>query len=115
MFAKITVLAIVLPTLASALTLDTPIGLTSGGEATFVWTTEAGDPSTFALDITNAQLRTSLAIANNVQSSLNSLTIKFPIVPASNNYVAEAVSPDDINIIYATSGEFAISQAATSS
>ena len=75
----------------SALTLNTPENLASGGSATITWTTASGDPSTFSIELLNTVFHNSFAIANNVNPSSGTITLDLPIVPPGNGYTLEAV------------------------
>ena len=75
-------LALLIP-FVRALTIDTPTNLTSGGPAHITWTTAAGDPPTFSLELVNADVfHNSFAIANNVNPSTGSIDLVLPIVPS---------------------------------
>jgi hypothetical protein len=73
-------LVILLPLLARSLTLNVPTGVTSGGSVTFTWATTTGDPTTFSLFLRHPAFNDDFAIANNVQTSLGTLTLSIPIV-----------------------------------
>jgi hypothetical protein len=66
--------------LISALTLKVPQKLSSGGQGTFTWTTDAGDPAFFVLELLNTAFHDSFAIGNNVATSALSITLELPIV-----------------------------------
>lgn len=73
-------LTLVVP-FVSALTLNTPKDLSSGGPATISWTNAAGDPSTFSLELVNTVFHNSYAIANNVVPSSGTISLQLPTVP----------------------------------
>ncbi|EPQ60277.1 hypothetical protein GLOTRDRAFT_108878 [Gloeophyllum trabeum ATCC 11539] len=112
MFAKLSVAAAAVLPLVSALTLQTPSGLTSAGPATISWTAESTDPP-FSLELVNQVFHNSFAIANNVQPGQGSLSLTLPIVPAGDGYSLEAVNVTNINQVYASSGDFSIAPASS--
>jgi len=115
MFAKvISVLALVAP-LVSALTVSVASGTTSGGNITINWTTTTGDPSTWTWELVNPAFNNAFALVNNVDPSLNTMTIQCPIVPAGSDYTVEAVNIGNINQVYATSPSFLIGATVSSS
>ncbi|KAH7923787.1 hypothetical protein BV22DRAFT_560258 [Leucogyrophana mollusca] len=114
MFTKLSAVALALP-LVSALTLNAPTGLTTGGQGTITWTTASGDPATFTLEMVNTLFHDTFAIANNLQSNAGSYTFEMPQVPVGDGYTFEAINPSDINDIYATSGDFSVGAATTAS
>ncbi|KDQ62907.1 hypothetical protein JAAARDRAFT_43997 [Jaapia argillacea MUCL 33604] len=102
-------LALLLP-FATALTLSTPTGLTSGGPATVNWTATTTDVP-FSLELVNTLFHNSFAIGNNLQPGLGTYSFTMPTVPIGDGYTLEAVNISNINQIYASSGDFAIAQA----
>ncbi|KAH7923713.1 hypothetical protein BV22DRAFT_564152 [Leucogyrophana mollusca] len=104
MFIKLISFALSLHSV-SALVLNTPTELTSGAEATITWTSQSGDPSTFSLLLKSYA---TFAIADNVQTSLETITLELPEVPSGNEYILEATNISDIDVIYATTGEFTV-------
>jgi len=112
MLSKLAVLAYVVP-LISALTLNVPTNLTSGGQATITWTSAPTDPATFTLELINTVFHNSFAISNNLVPSAGSVTIQLPIVPAGAGYTLEAVQIGNINNVYSTSGSFSIGATVT--
>jgi len=115
MFAKvISVLALVAP-LVSGLTVTVPDGATSGGNITINWTTDSTDPSTWTFELVNPSFNNAFALANNVDPSLNTITIQCPIVPTGSDYTVEAVNIGNINQVYATSSSFFIGATVSSS
>jgi len=112
MFFKLAALTLIVP-LISALTLSTPENLSSGGSATINWTSAAGDPSTFSIELLNVVFHNSFAIANNVQPSAGTITLTLPSVPPGDGYTLEAVDISNITNVYATSGSFSIAAEST--
>ncbi|KIJ66577.1 hypothetical protein HYDPIDRAFT_174620 [Hydnomerulius pinastri MD-312] len=114
MFAKFSALALALP-LVSALTLNTPTGATTGGVVTITWTASTTDSPYFTLEMVNTAFHNTFAIANNVQTSLGTMTIELPQVPVGDGYTLEAVATNNVNQIYAQSGDFAVGAQTTPS
>ena len=75
----------------SAITINAPKNLVSGGPATITWADEPGDPSTFSIELLNTAFHNSFAIANNVNASAGSVSLDLPSVPAGDGYTVEAV------------------------
>ena len=77
------VLTFVVP-LISALTLNAPTTTpTSGGQTTITWSTSAGDPTSFTLELVNTAFHNTFAISNNLVPSAGSVTLQLPLVPTS--------------------------------
>ncbi|EDR01117.1 uncharacterized protein LACBIDRAFT_312424 [Laccaria bicolor S238N-H82] len=114
MFAKLSLLAFVAP-LVSALTVSNPTNPTSGGQMTISWTTAAGDPDSFSIELINTSFNNAFAIANNVDPSTGSITLTLPVVPVGAGYTIEFVDIGDINKVYTTSGSFSIGANSASS
>jgi len=112
MFNKAALLAFVIP-LVAGLTLNVPEIPTSGGSVTIQWTTVAGDPTTFSLELLNPSFNNAFAIANNVPTSDGKITLNLPIVPVGPGYTLEAVDIGNINNVYATTGSFSIGATAS--
>ncbi|KAJ8580863.1 hypothetical protein M405DRAFT_833536 [Rhizopogon salebrosus TDB-379] len=115
MFARLAALAAFALPLASAFTLNTPTGATTGGTVTITWSATTTDPGTFSLEMVNTIFHNTFAIANNIQTSTGSLTLELPQVPVGDGYTIEAIDPANINTVYATSGDFAVGGPSTSS
>ncbi|KZT30980.1 hypothetical protein NEOLEDRAFT_1083611 [Neolentinus lepideus HHB14362 ss-1] len=79
MFSKLSVAAVLVP-FVSALTLNTPTGLSSGGPATITWTSEPTDPP-FSIELVNTAFHDTFAIANNVNPLMNTISLNLPSVP----------------------------------
>jgi len=109
------VLALVAP-LVSALTLGTPSNVTSGGQITITWTAVPSDIE-FTLELANLVFRDQIAIANNVDPSIGSLTVQCPATPTDTvtGYSINAVGVGNINQVFASSGQFDIGPPLTSS
>ncbi|KAG6330914.1 hypothetical protein ID866_8175 [Astraeus odoratus] len=107
MFAQLIALALALPFVA-ALTINAPTDATTGGTITLTWSAASTDPAYFTLQLVNPAFHNTFAIANNVQTSLGTITITLPQVPVDSNYQLEAINPSNVNDIYATSSTFSI-------
>ena len=69
--------------LVSAVTFGSiPSNLTSGGPATFTWTGDTSDPSTFSLELVNAAFNNAFAVGNNIPTSDGTISVTLPIVPS---------------------------------
>ncbi|KAG1798996.1 uncharacterized protein HD556DRAFT_166155 [Suillus plorans] len=109
MFARIAALATFAIPLVSALTLNTPTGVSVGGLVNVTWEATTSDPSSFSLYMVNTIFHNTFAIGNNVQSSAGIITLTLPQVPVGDGYTLEATSNSNINTVYAQSGDFAVS------
>jgi hypothetical protein len=67
--------------LVSALTLNTPTGVSTGGVVNVTWEATTSDPSSFSLYMVNTIFHNTFAIANNVQASAGMITLTLPQVP----------------------------------
>lgn len=67
--------------LVSALTLNTPTGVSTGGVVNVTWEATTADPSSFSLYMVNTIFHNTFAIANNVQASAGMITLTLPQVP----------------------------------
>ncbi|KAA1471462.1 hypothetical protein DENSPDRAFT_880505 [Dentipellis sp. KUC8613] len=114
MLAKLSTLVVLVP-FVSALTLNTPSNLHSGGPATISWTSSSGDPTVFSLELVNEAFHDTFAIANNVQLNSGSASLELPSVPIRDGYTIEAVDISNINSVFATSGSFAVAAPLSSS
>jgi len=117
MFARLAVLAALLPAIASAtLSISQPDSGGWVGNTTVLcaWSWAATDPN-FSIELANPGVTTGLlkngpiAIANNIQPNVGSTKILLPVVPPADGYTVKFVKIDDINTVYATSTTFAIS------
>ncbi|KAJ7167085.1 hypothetical protein C8R46DRAFT_1096014 [Mycena filopes] len=95
------------------LTVDAPTAPQSGGTTTITWTSTSDD-STFSVELTHPSFNQAIAIANNVDPTLDTLTIELPIVPADSGYTLEFVNITNINQVFATSPDFSIAAAPSS-
>ncbi|KJA28332.1 hypothetical protein HYPSUDRAFT_33684 [Hypholoma sublateritium FD-334 SS-4] len=114
MFFKLSLVALVAP-LVSGLVLQVPQNPTSGGTVTISWTNQQGDPSTWSFELTNESFNNAFAVANNVDPSLNSITITLPVVPIGDGYTLEAVNIGNISDVFASTGDFSIANGTSTS
>ncbi|KAG2342043.1 hypothetical protein BDR05DRAFT_423110 [Suillus weaverae] len=115
MFARIAALATFAVPLVSALTLNTPTGVSTGGVVNITWQATTADPGSFSLYMVNTIFHNTFAIANNVQASAGMITLTLPQVPVGDGYTVEATSNSNINSVYAQSGDFVVSAMTTAS
>ncbi|TDL26347.1 hypothetical protein BD410DRAFT_783378 [Rickenella mellea] len=115
MFAKFSLLVAASLPFVACLSVDTPSDVSSGGETKISWTGSSGDPSVFSIELLNTIFHNAFAVANNVQTSLNSVTFQLPSVPPGDGYTINLVNISDINQVYAASGSFSITGPSTSS
>ncbi|KAF8799908.1 hypothetical protein BYT27DRAFT_7119137 [Phlegmacium glaucopus] len=99
----------------SALTILAPTNVTSGGFFTINWTSAAGDPATWTFELTNPSFNNAIAISNNVDPSLGSITIQCPVVTPGGAFTIQAVDIGNINMVFAESPIFSIGATITSS
>jgi len=104
-----------LPLVAALSNLQVSTGATSGGQVTITWTQDASDPATVSFELVNTIFHNSFAIANNIETSLKTLTVTLPTVPPGDQYTLEAVQIDNINNVIGTSAPFSIGATATTS
>ncbi|PBK79275.1 hypothetical protein ARMGADRAFT_858753, partial [Armillaria gallica] len=95
--------------LVHRLTISNPTEtVTSMGPITIMWQTSSGDPSVFSIEPINQSFNSQYAITNNVDSSLGSLTLTLPQIPAEDGYTIELVNISNINNIYTQTGTFSV-------
>jgi hypothetical protein len=112
MFSTALILAGALPMALGAISLNAPTNVTSGLVSNVTWTAGDTDP-VFTLELNHPSFSSSLALANNVDPTLEVISIEWPIVPADVDYSLSAVNVTNINAVFAQSGDFAIAQAPT--
>ncbi|KAJ7081020.1 hypothetical protein C8R44DRAFT_823929 [Mycena epipterygia] len=93
-----------------SLTLNAPSSPQSGTNTTITWTSTSTDP-TFSLELFHPSFNQAIAIANNVDPSLNQITVELPLVPAGDQYTLEAVNITNINQVFSNSSDFSIAAA----
>ncbi|KAJ7076622.1 hypothetical protein B0H15DRAFT_577355 [Mycena belliarum] len=108
MFTAILVFALTAASAVSALTVNAPSGVTSGGNVTITWTSTSDD-KVFSVELLNP-LHPTIAIANNVAPGANTLSLTLPQIPAGDGYTLALVNIADINDVYAASPAFSIAQ-----
>ncbi|KAF7305579.1 hypothetical protein HMN09_00811100 [Mycena chlorophos] len=96
-----------------ALTINTPSGLTSGGMATITWTATSSDPP-FSIELVHPSFNQEFAIANSVNPANQTITLQLPPVPPGSDYQLAFVNLTNINDVFASSSNFSVA-AATSS
>ncbi|KAK0219449.1 hypothetical protein EDD85DRAFT_347684 [Armillaria nabsnona] len=97
-----------------ALTVNSPnTTVSSAGEITVSWTTSAGDPDTFSIELINQGFNRQFAIANNVDASLQSITLALPQLPTGDGFTIQLVNISNINDVFAESGDFAVAAASS--
>ncbi|KAF9446505.1 hypothetical protein P691DRAFT_761588 [Macrolepiota fuliginosa MF-IS2] len=112
MIFKLSLLAALVAPLVSALTVSQPSQpVTSGGSMTFTWQAANGDPATFSVFLSNPAFNSVFAIANNVDTSLGTLTVTIPIVPENQQYTIRLVPTDNVNQVLSESPSFTIGTA----
>ncbi|KAJ7761636.1 hypothetical protein B0H14DRAFT_3510917 [Mycena olivaceomarginata] len=107
----------------STLTVNPPSAPQSGAMTTITWTSSDATDPTFSIELTHPSFNQAIAIANNVDPTLDQITVELPIVPASklsipstqDQYTLEFVNITNINQIFATSAQFSIAAAASPS
>ncbi|PBK92361.1 hypothetical protein ARMGADRAFT_1105122 [Armillaria gallica] len=99
-------------TLVHGLTISNPTEtVTSTGPITISWQTSSGDPSVFSIELINQSFNSQYTIANNVDSSLGSLSLTLPrSLPSAHGYTIELMNISNINDIYAQTGTFSVSR-----
>ncbi|KAK0430938.1 hypothetical protein EV421DRAFT_1855808 [Armillaria borealis] len=98
-----------------ALTVSSPnTTVSSAGELTVSWTTSAGDPDTFSIELINQGFNRQFAIANNVDASLQSVTLALPQLPTGDGFTIQLVNISNINDVFAQSGDFSVAAASSS-
>ncbi|KAJ7453331.1 hypothetical protein B0H11DRAFT_2071821 [Mycena galericulata] len=97
-----------------SLTLNAPTSAQSGATTTITWTSNSTD-STFSIELFHPTFNAAIAIANNVDPSLNQIMVELPSVPPGDGYTIEAVNIANINQVFSTSADFSIAPGASSS
>ncbi|KZT43825.1 hypothetical protein SISSUDRAFT_501611 [Sistotremastrum suecicum HHB10207 ss-3] len=92
-----------------ALTINTPTNWAGNQTNTVTWTSTAGDPPIFTIELLQTTSPT-LAIANNVNTSLGSIALTLPNFDVGPGYSLEFVNVGNISDVLATSGTFTIAQ-----
>jgi len=77
------------------------------------------DSSTFSLELVRDSFHDTFAIANTVSNSpgggAQTITVPLPSVPTGDGYKLEAIDIANINNVYATTGDFSVAAAPSSS
>ncbi|KAF9035034.1 hypothetical protein BDZ89DRAFT_498254 [Hymenopellis radicata] len=101
---------VALSLVASALALqveDPTETVRSSSPITINWTSQSSDP-TFSIELINESFNNQFAIANNVQASLNTLTLTLPQVPTGGGYTIQFVNISNINDIFSQTSTFSV-------
>ena len=88
-----------LPLVSALSNLQVSTGATSGGPVTITWTQDSSDPSSCSFELVNTVFHNSFAIANNIQTSLQTLSVTLPSVPPGYDSVLCCANPW-ANVIY---------------
>jgi len=115
MFWMLSLLALLVTPLVSALTVEVPQNPTTGGQITIRWASAAGDPDTWSFELTNEVFHNAFAIANNVDPAPQQLTLTLPVVPVGSGYTIQAVNIGNITDVYASTATFSIGASSASS
>jgi len=114
MIFKLSVVAVLVAPLVSALTVNAPSqAVTSGGSMTFTWSVKDGDPSTFSVFLKNPTFNDVFGVANSVDATLGTITIAIPSVPVDQQYEIQLVPIDNSQQVLAQSPSFTIGAVAT--
>ncbi|TCD62629.1 hypothetical protein EIP91_006613 [Steccherinum ochraceum] len=116
MLALYSAVAFLASYVSATIVISTPTNATSDQSLTVTWTSQMGDPSSFSMELSNPNVfHQALAVGNNLDTSLGTLTFTMSTVPADNNYMLQAVNISNINQVFGQSGTFAISVVTTTS
>ncbi|KZT58311.1 hypothetical protein CALCODRAFT_242167 [Calocera cornea HHB12733] len=115
---QLLLLAFSLLPLIRALTITAPTtgqGWTGNQTVQITWSSIAGDPATFSIELSRPNQNLgpyggSLAVGNNVPTANGEFTFELPQVPPGDGYELQFVNISDINIVYATSGLFTVTE-----
>jgi hypothetical protein len=109
-------LALLAPLVLAEITIDAPKNPVSSGSITVNWHSDpAVDPPVFQLYLFNEVFHDNFGIANNVDRSLNSITLVLPVVPAGDGYTIKAVALDNVGNVFGSSPNFYIGETTASS
>ncbi|KZS87369.1 hypothetical protein SISNIDRAFT_389013, partial [Sistotremastrum niveocremeum HHB9708] len=97
-----------LATSVRALTITTPTNWAGNQTNTVKWTSVAGDPSTFSIELIRSTFHEMFSLANNVDLSDGSLDIPLPQLTAGPGFTLEFVNVSNVTQVFATSGTFTI-------
>jgi hypothetical protein len=121
MLFKASVLALVAPLAYATMTITMCDNPKSGSSCTISWNSNdaSADPGSFSLELVRTSFHDTFAIANNVPNAPGtgpqSTTVTLPAVPIGDGYQVEAVNIGNISDIYATSGDFSVAAAPSTS
>jgi len=116
MIFQTALLALVAPLVCATIVLQAPNGtVQTDSPVTFTWTTsDNADPPYFSLVLQRTSFHNTYAIANNVLTTSQSISLTIPTVPVGDGYTLQAVNISDINDVYSNFGPFSILAAASS-
>ncbi|KAH9922520.1 uncharacterized protein B0H18DRAFT_1120902 [Fomitopsis serialis] len=99
-----------LPSIVDALTFEAPSSSWEVGDSTTVnWSTSAGDPPSFALQIYEIYYNQLYTISNDTATSLETLMFTVPVVSQGGAWTLRAANQSDFTQApYAESGTFGI-------
>ncbi|KAI9057012.1 hypothetical protein FKP32DRAFT_1681758 [Trametes sanguinea] len=107
MFAQLSVLALALAPLASALTLQIPVDWHSSSQVNISWSNVASDPP-FSLQLVNTnEFHDTFAIANNLNPSADFASFQLGVIPEG-QYTLRAINVTNANQIYDETPSFTI-------
>ncbi|OSD06189.1 hypothetical protein PYCCODRAFT_1475026 [Trametes coccinea BRFM310] len=107
MFAQLSVLALALAPLASALTLQIPVDWHSSSQVNISWSNTASDPS-FSLQLVNTdEFHDTFAIANNLNPSADFASFQLGVIPEG-QYTLRAINVTNASQIYDETPSFTI-------
>ncbi|KAF8915167.1 hypothetical protein CPB85DRAFT_1180542, partial [Mucidula mucida] len=93
---------------AFALQVEDPTDtVRSSSSLTINWTSQSSDP-VFSIELINDSFNRQFAIANNVQPSLNTLTLTLPQIPSGGGYTIQFVNISNINDIFTQTSTFSV-------
>ncbi|KAH8099726.1 hypothetical protein BXZ70DRAFT_213958 [Cristinia sonorae] len=116
MLALYSAVALLASSAAATIVIQTPTNATSAFPITVSWTSDVSDPSSFTLELNNPVLfNQALAVGNNLDTSLGSVSFTMPTVQADNRYQFLAVNVSNINQVFGQSGTFSIAVVSVSS
>ncbi|KAI8981159.1 hypothetical protein BD414DRAFT_491842 [Trametes punicea] len=106
MFAQLSLAAVALAPLASALTLQIPVDWHSSSEVNISWSNTPTDPP-FSLQLVNNIFHDTFSIANNLQPSADFAQFQLGVIPPD-TYTLRAINVTNANQIYDETPQFQI-------
>ncbi|KAJ6511712.1 hypothetical protein DFH09DRAFT_268380 [Mycena vulgaris] len=107
--SRFAVLALALP-LVSAIKLSPPTNPHSNQTTDILWTVEAHDPPTWTMFLMNISQAFDLKdiVGEFIDPAPGKITVKFPVLRPSDDYVLYAVNATNLDWVLASSGRFTI-------